>query len=267
VPRALAIGETHPPAVAQRPMPRRSHWEDPLPARATAARLACRPNSTSHRGLRSARDGGQAPRRDSSPPLPALGAGTATLRDALVGSQGLFFEFFQNGGRTAVQHAGGIANAAGMQGHLANLLLHLRGLSRVALLQEQRPPASQATRPASVPLLACSGHAMAPNIRPVAGGTRQHVRHHGIPIHGGRSHPPTEDTSSTEVKHLLVVKGIVWLARFMHLCSAPSQGREQCSTYRKARCADMPSPESGSFSFWYTALSDHCQWRRWLRKN
>ena len=70
-----------------------------------------------------------------------------------------------------MQHACGIANAAGIQGHIDNLLLHLRGWPRVGLLQEKRLPASQATLPAAVPLLAFSGHAMAHNIRPVAGGT------------------------------------------------------------------------------------------------
>ena len=81
-----------------------------------------------------------------------------------------------------MQHAGGIAHATGIQRHIDNLLLHLRGLPRVGLLQEKRPPASQATRPASVPLLAFSGHAMAHNICPVTVGTMQHLRNHGIPI-------------------------------------------------------------------------------------
>jgi len=78
-----------------------------------------------------------------------------------------------------VQYASGIANAAGIQDHIDNLLLHLRALPRVGIRQEKRPPASQATRPASVPLLAFSGHVMAHNIRPVAVGTMQHLRNHG----------------------------------------------------------------------------------------
>jgi len=81
-----------------------------------------------------------------------------------------------------VQHACGITNATGIQSHIDNLLLHLRGWSRVGILQEKRPPASQATLPASIPLLAFSGHAMAYNICPVTVGTMQHLRHHGIPI-------------------------------------------------------------------------------------
>src|SRR5262245_29378223 len=89
---------------------------------------------------------------------------------------------FNDGGRADVQHACGIANAAGIQGHIDNLLLHLRGLPREGILQEKRPPASQVALPASVPLLAFRDHAMAHNIRPVAVGTMQHLRNHGIPI-------------------------------------------------------------------------------------
>jgi hypothetical protein len=170
------------PSVAQRHTPTRSHGDDPSHARATATRLACRPHSTSHRVLRSARGGGPAPRRDRSPPPPAPGAGTATPPYAPVGSRVPFFEFFHHCGRTDVQHACSIANATGIPGHLDHLLLHLKGLPRVGLLLEKCPPASQATRPASGPLLAFSGHAMAHNIRPVAGGTMRHLRHHGLPI-------------------------------------------------------------------------------------
>ena len=81
-----------------------------------------------------------------------------------------------------MQHACGIANATGIQSHIDHLLLHLRGLPHVGIFQEKRPPASQATLPASVPLLAFSGQAMAHNIRPVAVGTMQHLGNHGIPI-------------------------------------------------------------------------------------
>jgi hypothetical protein len=72
-----------------------------------------------------------------------------------------FLEFGHDGGRTDGQHACGIPHAAGIQGHIDHLLFHLRGLPRVGLRQEKRPPASQATRPASVTVLAFSGHAMA----------------------------------------------------------------------------------------------------------
>src|SRR5262249_31094762 len=138
--------------------------------------------STSHRVLRPALGGGQAPRRDRSPPPPAPGAGTAIPPYSPVGSQVPFFEFFNYCGRTDVQHACGITNATGIQSHIDNLLLHLRGWSRVGILQEKRPPASQATLPASIPLLAFSGHAMANNICPVTVGTMQHLRNRGIPI-------------------------------------------------------------------------------------
>ena len=80
-----------------------------------------------------------------------------------------------------MQPACGSANAAGMQGHLDHLLLHLRGLPRVGILQATCPPASQATLPAAVTFLAFRGQARAHNSRPVAGGTLQPWRKHGIP--------------------------------------------------------------------------------------
>ena len=77
-----------------------------------------------------------------------------------------------------MQHPRRIADAARIQRHVDDLLLDLRRLPSVGILQEKRPPASQATLPAAVTLLAFSRRAMAHNIRPVAVGTMQHLRDH-----------------------------------------------------------------------------------------
>jgi hypothetical protein len=68
-----------------------------------------------------------------------------------------------------MQHPCGIANAAGIQGHIDHLLLHLRRLPSVGILQEKRPPALWA-RPTPIPLLPLPCRAMAHNIDTVTVG-------------------------------------------------------------------------------------------------
>jgi len=157
------------PVAAQRRTPTRSHCGDRSHAITTAAPLSCPRNSTSHRALTSALDAVQAHQRDTSPP--ARDAGAATRRDSPVGGQVPFFEFFHNCARTDVQHPRRIANAAGIQGHIDDLLLDVRQLSGVGIRQEKRPSTPQETRTAPIALLAFRGRAMSHNIRALAVGT------------------------------------------------------------------------------------------------
>jgi hypothetical protein len=115
-------------------------------------------------------------------PPHAPGASTAAPPDSPAGRQVPCFQFFHDWSRTHVQHAGGLAHATRMHGHLDDLLRDRRRLPGVGLFQEKGPPTPQATRPASVALLASRGRTMAHNIRPLAIGTLQHIRTHGISI-------------------------------------------------------------------------------------
>lgn len=114
------------PLAAQRRRPACARCDDRWRVIATVVPLSSPHNSTFYRALRSIRDGGRAGQHGRSRPSPAPGAGPATPPDSPGGAQGLFFEFFHNGDRTDVQHACGIANAAGIQSYIDYLLLHLR---------------------------------------------------------------------------------------------------------------------------------------------
>src|SRR5919197_5079404 len=136
----LSVGERPRPYDAQRHPPTPARWDDRSRAITTVAPLSSPHNSTSHRVLRSTLDAGPTPRRGRSPPPPALVASASTLRDSLVGSQGPFFEFFNDGGRAHVQYPRGITNAARIQRHIDDLLLDLRRLPEVGIFQKKRPP-------------------------------------------------------------------------------------------------------------------------------
>jgi hypothetical protein len=112
-----------------------------------------------------------------------------------------FFEFFYDRGRTDGQYPRCIANAAGMQGHLDDLLLHVRRLPGVGLFQEKRPSAIR-TRPAPIPLLTFRRRAMPDDISPVPVWTMQRLGNHGTPTQSWCVRLPTEDTRSTALKHL-----------------------------------------------------------------
>jgi hypothetical protein len=113
-----------------------------------------------------------------------------------------FFEFFYDRGRTDGQYPRCIANAAGMQGHLDDLLLHVRRLPGVGLFQEKRPSAIR-TRPAPIPLLTFWSRALPDDISPVTVWTMQRLGNHGtLPHKVGGARLPTEDSRSTALKHL-----------------------------------------------------------------
>jgi hypothetical protein len=76
-----------------------------------------------------------------------------------------------------VQHARGITNAAGVHGHVDDLALHLRRLTRVGIVQQEDPTRTTLLT-AAVPLLALPGLAMADDIGAVTVGTVQNVKDH-----------------------------------------------------------------------------------------
>jgi hypothetical protein len=66
----------------------------------------------------------------------------------------LFFEFVDDRGGTDVQDTGGVANLAGIHGHVDDLLLHPRRLPDIGVVQQKRMPAAESTLSAAVALLA-----------------------------------------------------------------------------------------------------------------
>jgi hypothetical protein len=89
-----------------------------------------------------------------------------------------------------------------MQGHLDDLLLHVRRLPGVGLFQEKRPSAIR-TRPAPIPLLTFWSRALPNDISPVTVWTMQRLGNHGtLPHKVGGARLPTEDSRSTALKHL-----------------------------------------------------------------
>ena len=103
-----------------------SHCGDRLRAITIAAPLFCPHNSTSRRAQRPVRDAVPARQHDRVPPPSAQDATAATPPDLPVGGQVLFLEFFNDRGRADVQHPRRIANAAGIHGHIDDLLLDVR---------------------------------------------------------------------------------------------------------------------------------------------
>src|SRR5215510_14058366 len=176
-PAALAAAERPHLVVAQRRTPTRCHGGDRWHATTTAAPLACRHHSTSHRALRSARGAGPTCQRDRSRPPSALGADAVTPSDSRAAAAVPFFECFNNCGRTDVQHPCSIANATGIHRHVDYLLLDGRRLPGIGIFQEKRAPTLRA-RATPIALLAFRRGAMFDNIGPVAVGAVQDVSDH-----------------------------------------------------------------------------------------
>ena len=121
-----------------------------------------------------------------------------------------FFECFHDRGRTDVQHPRGIANAAGIHGHIHDLLLDVRRLPYVGVLEEKCTPTIRA-RPAPIPLLALPCRAMSHNIRTLTVGTVEDLDYHDAPLsRWGFSVSATFDKSSrsTPLEHLPVFFGL-----------------------------------------------------------
>jgi hypothetical protein len=106
-----------------------------------------------------------------------------------------------------VQHPRGIANATGIHGHIDDLLLHLRRLTRVGILQHEGPTRT-ALLAAAVPLLALPGLAMADHIGALTVGTVKNLKDHDATqwLWGYYTlETPAEDSTSTPLEHLLPI--------------------------------------------------------------
>jgi hypothetical protein len=67
-----------------------------------------------------------------------------------------------------VQHARGITNATGVQGHIDDLLLDRRRLTGVGIVEEKGPPTLLEAGTAAIALLAFRRQPMPDNINPLA---------------------------------------------------------------------------------------------------
>src|SRR6266704_6239816 len=106
--------------------------------------------------------------------------------------------------RTDVQYACSVSNAAGVHGHIDNLLLHLRRLTGIGILQQEGATRT-ALLAAAVALLALTGLPMSNNIGAVTVGAVQHLDDHGAsPSCGcfGSSHCGIDRSTSTPLRHL-----------------------------------------------------------------
>src|SRR5262252_6410167 len=90
-----------------------------------------------------------------------------------------FFQFFNDGGGTDMQHTSGIPNATGVHRHVDNLLLNLGGVTGVAVLQEESAPVAYRLL-ATIALLALAGLPMSDDIGPLAVRAMQDLHNHAI---------------------------------------------------------------------------------------
>jgi hypothetical protein len=87
------------------------------------------------------------------------------------------FAFFHDRVSTHVQDTSGIANATGIQRHIDDLSLDLRGLTGVCIVQ-QKGAAGTVVLSAAIPLLALPGLAMPDDIGALTVGTVQDLHAH-----------------------------------------------------------------------------------------
>ncbi len=92
-----------------------------------------------------------------------------------------FFEFFNDGGGTDVQHARGIADATGVHRHINDLLLDCRGLPGVAIRQQKGPSTPLKAGTASIALLPFRRQPMPDNVASLAIEAVQHLDDHCFP--------------------------------------------------------------------------------------
>src|SRR5438094_690934 len=98
-------------------------------ARAIADAPSLAQNSTFRRARSSVHDAPPAHPRARFPPRPAQDARTPAPHDSLAATPALFFQFFDDGGGTDMQHARRIANATGVHRHVDDLLLDRGGVT------------------------------------------------------------------------------------------------------------------------------------------
>src|SRR5499426_2229294 len=91
----------------------------------------------------------------------------------------VFFQFFDDGGGTDMQHASGIPNATGVHRHVDDLLLDCGGVTGVAVIQQESAPVAYRLL-ATIALLALAGLSMSDDIGPLAVGAMQDLHNHAI---------------------------------------------------------------------------------------
>src|SRR5262247_2926304 len=91
----------------------------------------------------------------------------------------VFFQFFDDGGGTDMEHASGIPNAAGVHRHVDDLLLDLGGVTSIAVVQQESAPVAYRLL-TTIALLTLPGLAMADDIGPLAMGAMQDLHNHAI---------------------------------------------------------------------------------------
>src|SRR5215467_3340693 len=136
-------------------------------ARAILDALSFAQNSTFRRAQSSVHDAPQAHLRARFPPRLARDARPPAPHDSPVATPALFFQFFDDGGGTHMEHARGIPNATGVHRHVDDLLLDLGGVTSIAVLQQERAPVADRLL-ATIALLALTGLPMADDIGPLA---------------------------------------------------------------------------------------------------
>src|SRR5215831_21097399 len=107
-----------------------------------------------------------------------------------------------------MEHPRGIANTARIHGHIDDLLLDVGRLACVAIFQEKCAPAPCEALPTAIPLLVLPRHAMAHNIRALTVGAVKYLKNHESTLicwSFSASRPRIEDSTSTSLKHLLLV--------------------------------------------------------------
>jgi len=106
-------------------------------------------------------------------------ARTPAPHDSLAATPALFFQFFDDGGGTDMQHASGIPNATGVHRHVDDLLLDLGGVTSVAVIQQESAPVAYRLL-ARIALLTLPGLPMSDDIGPLAIGAMQDLHNHAI---------------------------------------------------------------------------------------
>src|SRR4029453_18868987 len=74
------------------------------------------------------------------PPRPARESRTPARSDSPAATPALFFQCFDDGGGTDMQHASGIPNATGVHRHVDDLWLDCGGVTSVAVIHQESAP-------------------------------------------------------------------------------------------------------------------------------
>src|SRR5262245_66474571 len=90
-----------------------------------------------------------------------------------------FFQFFDDGGGTDMEHARGIPNATGVHRHVDDLLLDLGGVTGIAVIQQKSAPVAYCLL-ATIALLALAGLPIADDIGPLTVGAMQDLHDHDV---------------------------------------------------------------------------------------